>query len=94
MHEWLARAMQGIDPDALDASWQLFLRLFGMIPWVQLFWWNVAFVLVGALLGWWRGRTAEGVAWALVLGPIGWLVVLWRPRPVRQPGPPPLPRRR
>jgi len=32
--------------------------------------------LVGALLGKMRGRIISGVVWTIVLGPIGWLVVL------------------
>ena len=90
MESLLAKAMQGVDPNAPNAYWQVFAHLLRMIPWTALFWWNVAFVLVGALLGWWRGRTVEGVAWAFVLGPIGWIVVLCRPR---RRSPPPLPGR-
>jgi hypothetical protein len=87
--ELLARAMQGVDPDAPGAFWQVFLNLMAMVPWRALFWWNLLFVAIGALLGWWRGRTAEGIAWSFALGPIGWLIVLRRRRGV----PPPLPRR-
>lgn len=92
MDELLARAMQGVDPDAPDAFWQIFANLMAMVPWVALMWWNLAFVAVGALLGWWRGRLWEGVAWAWVLGPIGWLVLLARTR--RHATLPPLPHRR
>nr|WP_233176238.1 hypothetical protein [Dyella sp. ASV24] len=66
----------------------------GMVPWVTLVWWNVVFIAVGALLGWWKGRTVEGIVWAAVLGPIGWIVVLVRPRPKGRAVPPPLPGRR
>ncbi|PWK85271.1 hypothetical protein [Fulvimonas soli] len=90
MDELLAKAMQGVDPDAPGAFWQVFLNLMRLVPWAALFWWSLLFVAVGALLGWWRGRLAEGVAWAVVLGPIGWIVVLARPRVAR---PPPLPPR-
>ena len=92
MDELLAKATQGVDVDSPDAFMQIFLNLMGLVPWVALFWWSVAFVVVGALLGWWRGRTLEGIVLALVLGPIGWIVVLLRPRP--RPEPPPLPPRR
>jgi len=92
MDELLAKATQGVDVDSPDAFMQIFLNLMGLIPWVALFWWSVVFVVVGALLGWWRGRTVEGIVLALVLGPIGWIVVLLRPRP--KPMPPPLPPRR
>jgi hypothetical protein len=88
--ELLARAMQGVDPDAPGAFWQIALNLLALVPWTTLFWWNLGFVAIGAGLGWWRGRTAEGIAWALVLGPIGWFVVLHR---ARRAAPPPLPRR-
>jgi len=90
MDELLARAMQGVDPDAPGAVWQIALNLLALVPWTTLFWWNLVFVAIGAGLGWWRGRTAEGIAWALVLGPIGWFVVLYR---ARRAAPPPLPRR-
>lgn len=92
MDELLAKATQGVDVDSPDAFMQIFLNLMGLVPWVALFWWSVLFVVVGALLGWWRGRTVEGIVLALVLGPIGWIVVLLRPRP--KPVPPPLPSRR
>ena len=92
MDELLAKATQGVDVDSPDAFMQIFLNLMGLVPWVALFWWSVLFVVVGALLGWWRGRTVEGIVLALVLGPIGWIVVLLRPRP--RPMPPPLPPRR
>ena len=92
MDELLAKATQGVDVDSPDAFMQIFLNLMGLVPWVALFWLSVVFVVVGALLGWWRGRTLEGIVLALVLGPIGWIVVLLRPRP--KPMPPPLPPRR
>ena len=31
--------------------------------------------LIGALIGKYKGRVGSGVVWALVLGPIGWLIV-------------------
>ncbi|MEI7037072.1 hypothetical protein [Fulvimonas yonginensis] len=91
MDELLARAVQGVDPDAPGAFWRIFLNLMGLVPWAALAGWSLLFVAVGALLGWWRGRTAEGIVWAAVLGPLGWLLILRRPRRGR---PPPLPRRR
>ena len=87
MNELFARATQGVDLAAPGAFWHVFANLLAMVPWAALFWWNLFFIAVGALLGWWRGRLAEGVAWAFVLGPIGWLVLLLRRR-----RPPPLPR--
>mgnify|MGYP001332677509 CR=1 FL=1 len=92
MDELLARALDGVDPDAPDAFWQVFWNLFTLLPWAALFWWSVVFVVVGAGLGWRRGRLAEGLLWAALLGPFGWLVILRRPvrRPPRLPrGTPP-----
>lgn len=91
MDELLSKALQGVDPDAPGAFWQVFGNLMALVPWTALTLWSVFFVVVGAGLGWWRGHTRAGVLWALALGPIGWLVVLWLPR--AQPGvPPPLPK--
>nr|WP_279236905.1 hypothetical protein [Dyella sp. RRB7] len=86
--------MQGVDPDSPDAFLRIFVNLMAAMPWAALFWWSVVFVVVGALLGWWRGRLLEGIAWAAALGPFGWVVVLMRPRPRPRAVPPPLPRRR
>jgi len=88
--ELLARATQGVDPDAPGAFWHIFFNLLNMLPWAAMFWWSLLFVAVGALLGWWRGRLFEGIVWAWVLGPIGWIVILARPRPAPRPQPPPL----
>jgi hypothetical protein len=90
MDELLARATHGVDLDAPGAFFHVFFNLLNMVPWAAMFWWNLLFVAVGALLGWWRGRLLEGIAWAWVLGPIGWVVILFRPRPKRAAEPPPL----
>ena len=92
MDELLAKAVQGVDLDAPGAFWHVFANLFRMFPWAALFWWNLVFVLVGAALGWWRGRLWEGVIWAVVLGPLGWIVICMKPRSVPRVLPPPLPR--
>jgi hypothetical protein len=88
--ELLAKATQGVDPDAPGAFWHIFFNLLNMLPWAAMFWWSLLFVAVGALLGWWRGRLFEGIVWAWVLGPLGWIVILARPRPAPRPQPPPL----
>lgn len=90
MDELLAKATQGVDLDAPGAFWHVFINLLNLLPWAAMFWWNLLFIVVGALLGWWRGRLAEGIVWALVLGPIGWVVILARPRHQPPARPPPL----
>lgn len=91
MSEWLAKATAGVNPNAPGAFWHIFFNLLNMMPWAAIFWWNLLFVAVGALIGWWRGHLLEGVIWAWVLGPVGWIVVLYRSRP-RPPAAPPLTR--
>jgi hypothetical protein len=90
MEDWLEALTRGIDLGAPDAAWQVFARLMQLVPWAALWWSTAFFAAVGAWLGWRRGRTLAGIGWALLLGPLGWVVVLARPR--RGRGPPPLPR--
>ena len=92
MDELLAKATHGVDLDAPGAFFHVFFNLLNMVPWTAIFWWNLLFVAVGALLGWWRGRLLEGIVWAWVLGPIGWVVILLKQRRVPPPSAPPLPR--
>jgi uncharacterized membrane protein YfcA len=80
MDELLSKATRGVDMSAPDAAWQIFHNLMALVPWWPLFWFTVACVVVGAVLGRWRGRVWFGVATALVLGPVGWLMVLALPR--------------
>ncbi len=90
MDELLARATRGVDPDAPGGFFHIFFNLLNMVPWAAMFWWNLLFVAVGALLGWWRGRLLESIAWAWVLGPVGWVVILLKPRKPPPVKPPPL----
>ena len=89
--------MQGVDPDDPAASLRIFSNLMGLVPWWNLIAWQVFFVLVGALLGWWRGRTMAGIIASLVLGPFGWIIPFMPKRvpasqaPGSGPQPPPLP---
>lgn len=92
MDALLAKILQGVDPNDPDASWQVFRNLMALVPWGAMVFWTVVFMAVGALLGWWRGRTLEGLLWATLLGPIGWIVILVRPRPPKHAEPPALPR--
>lgn len=86
MDELLAKAMQGVDPTEPGAFMHMFTNLMALVPWGQLIVWQVVFIVVGALLGWWKGRLKAGVIASLVLGPLGW-VVPFLPRR----GPPSLP---
>jgi hypothetical protein len=89
VHELLNRIMQGVDPDAPDASIRMAMNMMALVPWAWLTWLTVFFVLVGGWLGYRRGRLWQGLVWAFVLGPVGWWVVLRERR--RGPLPPPLP---
>jgi len=80
--------MRGVDPDDPAASLHIFSNLMGLVPWGSLIAWQVFFVLVGALLGWWRGRLMAGIVGALVLGPFGWIIPFMAKRAAQ---PPPLP---
>lgn len=91
MDELLAKATQGVDLAAPGAFWQVFGKLMALVPWAALVWWTLFFVAIGAVLGWRRGRVGAGVAWALLLGPIGWWIVWRMPPRSRGAGPPPLP---
>lgn len=71
------------DPDRLRAMLEGCLSAL-LDPWLWL--WVSGLTLlctaVGALVGWWKGRTLAGLVWGTVLGPIGWIVVaLARPEP-------------
>jgi hypothetical protein len=90
MDDLLTRALDGVDLQSPDASRQLLLNLLALMPWASLIWTTLLFVVVGALLGWRRGRLWAGIGWSLLLGPIGWWVV-WRGKQV---SPPPLPGKR
>jgi hypothetical protein len=86
MDSWLERLMQGIDPEAPDASLQLFLRIMGMVDWWLLFWLTLLCMAVGGLIGWRRGTFWRDVALAAALGPFGWIVSFVLPLPTRACG--------
>ncbi|QDE39125.1 hypothetical protein FIV34_07875 [Luteibacter pinisoli] len=89
MDELLAKATAGVDPQAPGAFLAIFMNLMRLVPWGELILWQVVFIVVGALLGWWRGRFTATLVASLVFGPFGWVVPFLPRRPV---GPPPLPR--
>ncbi|MBB3229015.1 hypothetical protein FHW69_003663 [Luteibacter sp. Sphag1AF] len=90
MGDLLDKVMQGVDPADPAAFGIMFGRLMALVPWGALVAWSVFFIVVGALLGWWRGRLMTGVVWAIILGPFGWIMPFLPAR--RKPAlPPPLP---
>lgn len=89
MDELLAKAMAGVDPQAPGAFLTIFMNLMRLVPWGQLIIWQVVFIAVGAVLGWWRGRFTATVVASLVMGPFGWAVPFLPHKPA---GPPPVPR--
>jgi len=88
MEELLAKATQGVDPNDPGAFFTIFMNLMGLVPWGQLILWQVVFIVVGAALGWWKGRFTATVVASLLLGPFGWAVPFL---PRKAALPPPLP---
>jgi hypothetical protein len=82
MNALLQKLLQGVDPGTPGAFWRLLHNMLVLIPWWPLVWFTVACAIVGAAIGWWRGRIALGVALGLVVGPIAW-VALWALPPGR-----------
>ncbi|RAP59166.1 hypothetical protein [Oleiagrimonas sp. MCCC 1A03011] len=93
MGELLQRATRGVDLSSPDAAWQIFHNLMVMLPWAALLWFTLLSVLLGAVVGWWRGRLWTGIGISLVIGPLG-LLILWalpsrRGRPTSEDESPP-----
>ncbi|MGH8190209.1 MAG: hypothetical protein ACREP2_02050 [Rhodanobacteraceae bacterium] len=82
MHDLLQKLLHGVDPNAPGAFGKLLHNMLALVPWWPLIWFTVACVVVGAAIGWWRGRVALGIGLGLVVGPIGWLA-LWALPPGR-----------
>ena len=82
MDALLQKLLQGVDPGTPGAFWRLLHNMLVLVPWWPLIWFTVACAVVGAAIGWWRGRIALGIALGLVVGPIAWLA-LWALPPGR-----------
>jgi len=71
-------ALAGIDqsdPDALQALMRECLStLLDPAMWEWALAITVVCALIGALIGWSKGRWLSGLVWGAALGPIGWLV--------------------
>jgi hypothetical protein len=83
MDAWLQKLMEGLDPQAPDLAWQIFLRLMGLVDWWLLFWLSLIFIAVGGLIGWFRGTFWRDVGLAAALGPLGWVMSFLLPPPTR-----------
>ena len=70
MDVWLQKLLEGLDPQAPDLAWQIFLRLMGWVDWWLLFWLSLLFIAVGGLIGWIRGSFWRDVGLAAALGPL------------------------
>ena len=66
------------DPDAVQALLQACTAmLFDPLLWAWAFAITLACAVVGAVIGYAKGRWLAGLLWGAVLGPIGWLVVIF-----------------
>ena len=83
MQDLPQQLLQGVDPNAPGAFSKLLHNMLVLVPWWPLVWFTVACAVIGAVLGWWRGRIVFGVALGLVMGPIAW-AVLWALPPGRR----------
>jgi hypothetical protein len=82
MNDLLQKLLQGVDPGTPGAFWRLLHNMLVLVPWWPLIWFTLACAVVGAVIGWWRGRIALGIALGLVVGPIAW-AALWALPPGR-----------
>jgi hypothetical protein len=79
MEELLHRILKGVDLSSPDASARILHNMLTMLPWVSLLWFTLASVLLGALVGWWRGRLWTGIWVSVLIGPVAMLVLLALP---------------
>jgi len=64
------------DPEALQALLQqCTAALLDPVMWEWALALTVACALIGALIGWAKGRWLAGLLWGAALGPIGWVVI-------------------
>jgi len=69
-------AIDTTDPEAVQALLnQCVATLLDPVMWEWAIGITIACALVGALIGWAKGRWIAGLIWGAALGPIGWLVI-------------------
>jgi hypothetical protein len=76
MQDLLKKLLQGVDLNAPGAFWHLLHNMLALVPWRPLIWFTFACAVIGAVLGWWRGRIALGIVLGVVVGPLSW-IALW-----------------
>lgn len=71
--------LSGLDTRDIDAVQKTLDACLAMLLDPVLWAWAIAITiacaLIGALIGWAKGRALAGMIWGLVLGPIGWIVI-------------------
>lgn len=79
MGDLLQRILKGVDLSSPDASAQILHNMMAMMPWAALLWFTLFSVVLGAVVGWWRGRLWTGIWISLLIGPIALLILLVLP---------------
>lgn len=64
------------DPDALH---NILMALLSSIDWWWWIWFTVISIVVGALIGWYKGAVWRDMLLGAALGPIGWIVSVLLP---------------
>lgn len=71
--------LSGLDTRDIDAVQTMLDACLGMLLDPVLWIWAIAITIacgvIGAVIGWTKGRAFAGMIWGLVLGPIGWIVI-------------------
>lgn len=79
MGELLQRILKGVDLSSPHAAWQIFHNMMALMPWAALLWFTLFSLVLGAAVGWWRGRLWTGIWISLLIGPVALLILLALP---------------
>jgi hypothetical protein len=78
-------AIDTTDPEAVQGLLQTCIdTLLNPTLWEWALLLTLICALVGALIGWAKGRWVAGLIWGAALGPIGWLVVALSPSSLKE----------
>jgi hypothetical protein len=84
-------ALANLDLTDPDLATQLLQECTRTLTDPVLWFWAIAFTVVGAVVGWWIGKRNNAVArdtlLGAALGPIGWIVSWYLPAPKPKPKP-------